>query len=122
MGAWAKVLENLKLEPIFGDQPWSRDITCRDIHPGGGIRFGSRCCCMRCHRSGKDHHPVLAITTKDRLELERFEADDEYAAEATPTVYHAEPKPKKETRRERRARLYGPRTAEPGETKPEGRP
>lgn len=106
---------SVRLEPIFGSLPWARVTTCLDIHPRGAIPHGSKCCCMACHKSGKDQHPVMTITEKDRLELKRFEADDEYAAEAAPTVYHAEPKSKKETRRERRARQFGHKTAELGD-------
>jgi hypothetical protein len=64
----------------------------------GEIRRGSWFCCMICHRSGMDHHPALQIVTAEMPEPERRR----YIPPAPPG--------RKETRREKRARMFGNRS------------
>lgn len=52
---------------IFGPFPWTPNSTCKEVHPRGGIRRGSRLCCGRCHKSGLDYLLVgRRHATKDR--------------------------------------------------------
>ena len=64
-------------------------LTCDDIHHGP-IKHGSACCCGVCHQSGKDHYKVLQ---RDPRSDPKPEKKPGWA-----------PK-KRETRRERRARV-----------------
>jgi hypothetical protein len=41
-----------RLEPIFGCRALASSTTCADIHPGGDLPEGTRCCCMVCHATG----------------------------------------------------------------------
>lgn len=43
------------LVPIFGFHGFGADTGCDKVHPGGPIPSGSKCCCMVCNKSGRDH-------------------------------------------------------------------
>lgn len=88
-----------ELVPIFGPQPgFTPRTSCDEIHSRGPIRQGSACCCMACHQSGMDHHPLLQ---RRRL--------TDPKPEPKPTAMPVTPGPaSKETRREKRARLFPP--------------
>lgn len=109
----------LDLVPIFGIRAWSAASDCRDVHPHGPIPAGSRCCCMACHRSGREKHPALRETAADRLRVARWEPPEEgdqwtRPDSAEPTRYDPPTPGKKLTRDEWRAIQYGRAEAPPG--------
>ncbi len=48
------ILEEVRLEPIYGCKPLTPQTKCSDIHHGP-IRRGRAVCCEVCSRSGMDH-------------------------------------------------------------------
>ena len=78
-----------QLVPLFPITVYDAQSTCPHHGP---IRRGSLLCCMVCHRSGMDHH---AAFQRDR------------ATDPKPDKKPAPARPgQRETRRQRRARLY----------------
>src|SRR6185437_2440 len=113
MGIWAQAIERLTLEPIFGQRAWTPRSTCENVHPRGPMPKGTNCCCMACHRTGRERHPLLAIDAEDRLKIQKWnppEGGDPWSendrAKATRYQKPADPKAKK-TRTQKRAEKYG---------------
>ena len=91
------------LEPIFGNQPFTPQTTCKDIHPGGPIPKGSACCCMACNKSGKDHLKLKGVPVGSKLN-EDYEPDE---PEPQPTSYApSDSPPLRKTRKQRRAEQF----------------
>ena len=96
------------LEPIFGNQPFTPQTTCKDIHPGGRIPKGSACCCMACHKSGKDHLRLKGDAIGSKL---NEDWSDDTDAETKPTKYEPPAKGTKLTRKQKRAAKFAPTEA-----------
>jgi len=77
-----------RLIPLFPVGQYTPQSSCGHPQP---FPSGSVLCCMVCHRSGMDEHPAL-----------QRDSNTEPAPEQKP-----EPRGKRETRRQRRERLYG---------------
>jgi hypothetical protein len=89
----------------------------------GRYRRGSVLCCMSCHQSGKDHMPIFRhvveppdLVFKDedldvdpflRATRERFMQFQEPVREVSAAPSVPAPEPPKETRKERRRRMFG---------------
>jgi hypothetical protein len=88
------------LIPMFPIVAFTPQSACR--HGGESIKHGSRFCCMVCHVSGMDGHPGLRRdpATDPAPELESQPAAAPAMAEPSNTVA------RRETRRERRRRLF----------------
>jgi hypothetical protein len=82
-----------RLIPLFPIAPYTPQSACAHHRP---IQNGSLLCCMVCHRSGVDDHPALL----------RSPLTDP-APERKPTPELTSRKRKRETRKERRQRLFG---------------
>ena len=82
------------LIPLFPVVTFTRSSSCPHKWK---IRIGSIFCCMVCHKSGQDHHPLLQ---RDKLK------DPKPPAREPEPSTTQKPAPV-ETRRERRARLFG---------------
>jgi hypothetical protein len=83
-----------RLIPLFPIGPYTPHSSCAHRQP---IRAGSVLCCMVCHSSGVDDHPALWSGPGGSPTLENTRSVDEA---------------RRETRRQRRLRLFGAR-AEP---------
>lgn len=115
MNPFARAVEALTLEPIFGPKAWGADSTCRDVHPNGPIPKGHRSCCMANHCTGIEGHPALRETASGRLRLQNWKPEDEKGdqwsgrssggAEPTRYVGSAPAEPPK-TRKQKRAEKY----------------
>jgi len=78
------------LVPLFPVLAYSTTSECPHHGP---IRSGSVLCCMVCHRSGQDDHPALQRDPRTDPQPEQIPA--------------APPRHKRETRKQRRLRLFG---------------
>jgi hypothetical protein len=122
MSMWDRAAERLTLEPIFGPKAWGANSTCADVHPGGPIPAGSRCCCMHCFETGVEHHPDLRETAADKVNIRNWRPTDEagnptpdqwsIADTAEPTRYRPDDR-QAATRRQRRARQFRPQVERP---------
>jgi hypothetical protein len=125
---WGRAIQTLKLEPIFGPKAWSTKSSCLDVHPRGSMPTGTKCCCMSCHRSGREHHPDLIHTAEDLVELSAWQPEkgrDEWSEpeplsdKPQPTCYQGALKPAPvETRRQRRAKKFGERQVQAATSSP----
>ncbi|MHB8397312.1 MAG: hypothetical protein ACYDCI_00035 [Candidatus Limnocylindrales bacterium] len=93
------------LVPLFPITTFTPLSTCAHLGP---IPEGSVFCCMICHRSGVDDHPGLQRDPATEPKPE--------PKPAAPCTTGAK-KPKKETRRDRRRRMFGVASAETGAAK-----
>jgi len=85
------ILRPPRLIPLFPVGPYTPQSSCAHHQ---AIQWGSVLCCMVCHRSGMDEHPAL-----------QRDAVTEPAPEPVPSFG----KISRETRRQRRQRLFGSR-------------
>jgi len=83
------ILRPPRLIPLFPVGPYTPQSACAHRQP---IQSGSVLCCMVCHRSGMDEHPAL-----------QRDSVTERAPEPVPLFE----KIARETRRQRRQRLFG---------------
>jgi hypothetical protein len=84
-----------RVVPLFPIVPFDPGVACAHKRD---LAKGSFFCCMVCHRSGIDGHPALQ---RDPL------TDPAPEPKAPPISTKGKKAKKKETRRERRARLFG---------------
>ena len=82
-----------RLVPLFPIGAYTPQSTCAHRRP---IEPGSALCCMVCHTSGMDRHPAL-----------RRDPRTDPAPEPKPAAPVQEANKKRETRKERRQRLFG---------------
>jgi hypothetical protein len=96
LGNGSAAVRRPRLVPLFPIGPFTPQSTCPHHGP---IRVGSVFCCMVCHRSGMDGHPLLQ---RDPLNDPKPDPKPDPSPKATcPPV---------ETRRQRRQRLFGSRS------------
>lgn len=91
-----KAVRPPRLVPLFPVGAYTPQSTCAHRRP---IEPGSSLCCMVCHTSGMDRHPAL-----------RRDARSEPAPEPKPKPAPENTLIPRETRRERRQRLFGARS------------
>jgi len=82
-----------RLEPLFGCRPFEPGSPCPHYVP---IPRGRLIVCAVCHRSGWDHHPLM----------QRSSGTDPHRDQRPAALKIHEPPPC-ETRRQRRARIFG---------------
>ena len=85
-----------RLVPLFPIGAYTPQSLCAHRRP---IEPGSSLCCMICHRSGMDRHPAL-----------RRDPRNEPTPEPKPRVVPVDVMSPRETRKERRQRLFGVRS------------
>jgi hypothetical protein len=96
-----KKLRPPRLEPLFPVGHYTPSSRCPHHGP---IPRGSDLCCMICHQSGQDGHPALQWDpTPERADRD---ARSDWAATGPAPAKRAGQPPEKETRRQRRRRLF----------------
>jgi hypothetical protein len=90
----AKAIRPPRLTPLF---PIAAYVPTSGCAHKGPMPRGTLLCCMICHRSGVDGHPAL----------QRDRATDPKPEAKAPPLSSEPAKPMKETRKQKRARIFG---------------